>query len=345
MVNDHEDVIDDHHLAAEELAELVKYFDDVGEAVKEPPVWVIEGLLPVGITFLAGPPKAMKSTVEMAMVCAVAGIETGVLPPDMRHVEEPDRVLGFCAEHSAGELRAIIEDGFDVSMPSNGTFYLAREPFQWRLDDPGAATRLMQWLDTFKPKLFFIDPLRDFHDFDEQDSGPMNRLLRPLQRWAKQNRSAFLVVHHTRKQDTRDADKTLTASDLRGSSALFGLADGVIVLTPRRSGEVHFDVVHKRGVAWERTVRLGVWGESATETLIPKAKEVFSAIEKHLAASSKNTSPTLESLAELTKASKSTVSEAVSQLQRIGALDKARLPTSTGAKLVESAAKKFAASK
>lgn len=338
--DDHEDAVARAHEEALVAHELEAEFEDVGAAELEPPTWIIENVLPTGITFLAGPPKSMKTTIELGLICAVAGVESNALPPDMTITPEPGRVMGFCAEHTGGELKYMIQSGLGAVMPDDGRFYVAREPFQWRLDDKHAAQRLINQLEKFQPKLFFIDPLRDFHDYDETEAGPMNRLLRPLQRWAKKNKCAFLVLHHTRKPDGKDADKLMTAADMRGSSALFGLADGVIVVTRLRDGQIHFDVVHKRGVAWDRTVRLGLWGETPKETLVTKAREVMEAIWN-----SPKEPLTLETLTELTKSSKTTVQAARGQLRRLGALDAAFLPTEASRDIVESAARKWSPTK
>ena len=52
-----------------------------------------------------------------------------------------------------------------------------------------------------------------------------------------------------------------TSSILAITSALYGLADGLITLTPKGKGRVHFSVVLKRGQPFEKTVQLKVWGE------------------------------------------------------------------------------------
>lgn len=315
-------------------------FEDVGACQRHPPYWVIEDLLPAGITFLAGPPKAMKTTVELAMISAVAGIECEALPEDLRQCYDPGRVVGFCAEHDGGELKYMIEVGFGTNVPDDGRLWVAREPFQWRLDDTGSEQRLLRLLNDTRPRLFFLDPLRDFHGADEKEAGDMNRLLRPLQRWAKDNKAAFLVVHHTRKLDDKDPERVLTAQDLRGSSAIFGLADGVIVITPRRDGQVHFDVVHKRGQPWERTIKLGVWGAMSGEELTPASKKVAAFLLKMSGEGTRVTTPSYQEVAETLKMSKTTVGEAFQQLKRVGILDDKRQLTSEAPKLVANATRK-----
>lgn len=237
-------------------------FTDLAEADMSPPVWVIKGVLPTGITFLGGPPKTMKSTIEMAFSLAVAGVRAEVLPDELTELGgRSGRVMGLSAEASAGELRHMVEVGFGVVLPHDRSIVIADDPWSFRLDDPDALATLLGWLNARKPKLFWLDPLRDFHSLEENDSGGMNRLLRPLQKWAKENHSAFLVVHHTRKKSGEDKGD-YHATEMRGTTALFGIADGVIMITPRPGGKLHLRGTYKRGPEWERTVTLKAWGSS-----------------------------------------------------------------------------------
>lgn len=238
--------------------ELTGWFTDLKEAVTEPPQFVIEQLLPTGITLMVAPPKTFKSTIEVAMSLLVAGQHCDVLPEDLSRVPEHGPVFGFSAEASAGELRYMAERGFNLKVDTPFPFLIADDPWRFRLDDEDAMHRLFSALKA-KPKLVWLDPLRDYHDLDEHSSGDMQRLLRPLQRWAKENRASCLVVHHTRKLGSGE-ERNLNASDARGTSSLFGIADGLITLTPKGDTSVHFSVVVKRGPSWNRTVKLKIWG-------------------------------------------------------------------------------------
>lgn len=241
------------------------FFTDLAEADLSEPRWVVKNVLPCGIVFLAGPPKTMKSTIEMALSCAVAGLHTDVLPPDMVELGmEAGTVMGLSAEASAGELRHMVEIGMGVKIPDDRRIIIADDPWSFRLDDPEALAQLLSWLDIRKPRLFWLDPLLDFHSIDEKDSGSMNRLLRPIQRWAKENDSCFLVVHHTRKKSQEDKGD-YTTGDMRGTTALFGIADGVIVITPRPQGKLYLKGTYKRGPEWEKTITLKMWGAEGPE--------------------------------------------------------------------------------
>lgn len=187
------------------------WFDDIWEADIEPPKFVINDLIPTGLTFMVAPPKSYKSTVEMAMTLAVAGEKVKALPDGLLGVPEEGIVIGLSAEASPGELRYMVEQGMGVTNGIHGRIRLLKDPWKFRLDDPGAKTTLLKLLKEKRPRLLWIDPLRDFHSLDEVDAGEMNRLLRPLQRWAKENDSAVLIVHHTRKRSGGDEDRNLKA--------------------------------------------------------------------------------------------------------------------------------------
>lgn len=252
------------------------YFTDLAEADISPPFWVIDNILPAGIVFLAGPPKTMKSTLEMAFSLAVAGVRAEVLPADMTQVRRPGTVMGLSAEASAGELRHMVEHGMKVQMPADRRIVIADDPWQFRLDDPEAQQGLMFWLKERRPRLFWLDPLRDFHNLEERDSGGMNRLLRPVQQWAKENGCCFLVVHHTRKKSNEDKTD-YDAGDMRGTTALFGIADGVIMVTPRQGGKLYLKGTYKRGAEWERTITLNTWGmDDSTE----QARQLTGALDE-----------------------------------------------------------------
>lgn len=291
-------------------------FSDLGDAEVIPPVWVIKDLLPAGITFIAGPPKqARKSSLEMAMAVLVAGVECEALPSNMRQVVHGGTVMGLSAEATAGELRHMIEKGMGVKVPADRRILIADNPWEFRLDDGDALNRMLGWLNDRKPRMFFIDPLRDFHALDERDDGGMNRLLRPIQRWAKENDSAFVVVHHTKKKGKDEGD--YDALDMRGTTALFGIADAVLMITPRGNEVLHIGSTFKRGQSWERDIRLGMWGrkaEGGVESIEPVAGEVF----KALAAGAQD----MAAVAKQLTRSKSTVIEAVQSLTRIGAVVK-----------------------
>jgi hypothetical protein len=236
-------------------------FVDVATAQQVPPSWVIRDLIPPGLVFLAGPPKCGKSTVTAAVAALVAEYECKALPPHLSETLKHGPVLWFSAEADAGVIHHMMEDGLGVPpMEPREAILVAKSAWEWRLDDEDALDRLMTWLRRRDPRLVIIDPLRDFHKGEERDSGSMNRLLRPIREWAINHDSAVIIVHHTKKQSDDMRGENLTALDMRGTTALFGIADAVLMLTPKQSGATHIEATFKRAAGWSREVTLATYG-------------------------------------------------------------------------------------
>lgn len=253
-------------------------FQDLGAAIKMPPEWILDELVPVGLGFLGGPPKSKKSTVAMALACTIAGWDCRALPPFMRVTKRTGPSLVFSMEASAGELRHMVEEGLYTETKPDGSILVADSPWDFRLDDPFGMTTLMRWLKDADPRLVIIDPLRDMHAIDENDSGEMNRLLRPLHRWAVKNSASVLILHHTTKPG--EGQGTYKAMNLRGTGALYGMADYVLMLTPQGE-KLHIEATFKRAEKWERTIVMRSYGQtnSATEVLGDVDKMVLKAHE------------------------------------------------------------------
>lgn len=244
----------------ESLYPVDGYFTDVAVAVKRPPAWLIEGLLPQGLVFLAGPPKeAYKSTLTMAMSALIARFLCRGVPQEWKPVTRGP-VMVFSHEADAGELRYTLEDGLGVKLTPTESIIVCNEPEHFRLDDEGedqGISQMLYWLNLRKPALVIIDPLANFHSVEEKDSGRMIQLVAPLRRWAKNNGATVLVVHHTRKLDE---DRPYRAADMRGTSALFGLADGILVVTPTKQRcTLTIEGIFKRGKGWTKTITFGFW--------------------------------------------------------------------------------------
>lgn len=251
------------------LEDYSEDFEDLAEAEIIPPRWVIQDLLPVGITLLASPPKAGKSTITLAAACLVAEYTCQALPPSLSQVHSPGPVMVFSAEAMAGELRYMVEVGLGVKLHANAGILVARRPEEFLLDGKVGMKKLMHWLKARQPKLAILDPLRNFHEKDENDAGEMLRLLAPLRRWAIDHDSSFVVVHHTKK--LQEGQTQATANDMRGSSAMFGVADGVLIATPRaKEGEIVIDATFKRAKGWVRPMTIGSYdnvGKGGAEVL------------------------------------------------------------------------------
>jgi hypothetical protein len=291
------------------MDEIDEVFTDLGSAELVEVDWLIKDLLPSGLIIMGAPPKAGKSTFEMAMSLLVAGLPCKALPSFMGDVVKRGVVAGWSYEATAGELKHMCEVGLGVAVPADRSILIADNPWLFRLDDEDGLSRLLGWLDKINPMLAWLDPLRDFHVLEEKDSGQMNRLLRPLQAWAKDHGSAVLVVHHTKKKDEGD----FTANDLRGSNAIFGIADGVLMLTPKGHGMTNIKATFKRAQGWDRTIRIASY-----EYLTEGAWEHLGDVENKTLKLIEGGAPNLEAIATQLKVGKSRIVQALAALERAG---------------------------
>ena len=91
----------------------------------------------------------------------------------------------------------------------------------------------------------------------------MMDVLAPWQEWAKDNHAGVVCCHHVRKpSEARD----YTSDDARGSTAIIGMCDAVMVITPKND-HLLVKATYKRAQPWERLLRLGTWGTRGEELL------------------------------------------------------------------------------
>jgi hypothetical protein len=296
---------------------LEEAFCDLSAAVRQPPSWIIEDLVPPGLIFVGGPPKAFKSSFTTAIALLASGHDCKVLPPFLSRVKKDGPVLMFSYEATAGELRDMAESGLRTKV-KEGAIFVADDPWDFRLDDPNGLNEFLRWCNARDPRIVILDPLRDFHQLEEKDSGGMNRLLRPIRQWAVESDSAVLVVHHTKKREDGGAGG-YDNNDLRGTGALFGIADGVLMLsptTPTGSGPKRIKATFKRAAGWERVIQLSMYDEKgpATEQLTSNDQKVLSTMKAGIKKSTLIARNTGMSLAD--------VRQSVDKLARNGFIDR-----------------------
>lgn len=261
---------DDHDLG--QSLPIHGYFQDLATATIEEPVWIIKDLIPKGLTFISGPPKqSMKSTMTAAISALVSGHTCKVLPPFMSNVVNMGRVMWLSAEANAGELKDMMINGMGLKLQANESIIVADDPWEFRLDDPDGWKRLKEWLDELKPRLVILDPLAEFHNLDEKVAGDMIRLLRPIRKWAVDNDRAVIFVHHVSKKASDQKGENYDAMDMRGSGALFGKADGLMVVTPKGKEEerrIHIQAIFKRALGWKKEIQLAAYNRKGMDATV-----------------------------------------------------------------------------
>jgi hypothetical protein len=192
------------------------------------PKWAVEGILPDGLSLLAGKPKLGKSWLALNLAVAVA---TGGVALGSIRVERGD-VLCLALEDTKRRLKErlakLAEKQGLVEWPP--TLYLARN---WPRQDNGGLRALREWLRAHPAsRLVVIDTWPKFRPFRARrgDSYEEDYLhASELKAVADEYRVAILAVAHCRKMDAVDP-----LDQVSGTLGLTGAADGTAVLKRER---------------------------------------------------------------------------------------------------------------
>jgi AAA domain len=229
-----------------------------------PPIrWSVQGLLPEGVTLLAGKPKLGKSW--MALGIAIA-ISTGGVALGTRQVEMGD-VLYMALEDNYRRLRKRLKKLLTNEAPER--LHIVTE---WPRMDEGGAEALERWLEAHPDaRLVVVDilkrvrprtsPNRSVYEADYE-------ALEAMQRLAAEYEVSILVVHHLRKLGAADP-----LDEISGSTGLSGGADGVLVLKRDRGCADAYLHVTGREIEEEAELALRWESDLASWTLVGDAEE------------------------------------------------------------------------
>jgi RecA-family ATPase len=191
--------------------------------------YIVPGIIPEGITILAGKPKIGKSWLALDIALAVAGDRflLGEIRP------APGAVLYAALEDNKRRLfkriRKIIAAN-NVEWPTDLT--LANK---WRRFDNGGVEDVKEWAESVNnPRLVILDTLAgvrpDRRNGDSMYDGDY-KALAELHSWASETGIAVLILHHTRKMEADDPIDTIS-----GSLGLAGCADTSVILSRSSKG-------------------------------------------------------------------------------------------------------------
>lgn len=197
-----------------------------------PPIrWVVPGILPEGVTILAGKPKLGKSWLAMDLCLGVA---CGGAVLGTKRVEGGP-CLYLALEDSPRRLQRRLRSLMAGDIESGGGD--APEGFEfatgWPRVGEGCEERLRAWLEAHPgARLVVIDTLKKIRPKADVRKGVYDadyEALEPLLPLAAEFGIAVVVVHHTRK--TPGADPL---EEVSGSFGLSGGVDGVLVMRRER---------------------------------------------------------------------------------------------------------------
>src|SRR5215217_8022698 len=183
--------------------------------------WAVPGVLPEGVTILAGKPKMGKSWLGLGLCVSVAaggralgkiGVERGGAL--YLGLEDRERRLQKRLHKILGERD--VPHGLDVA-------------WEWPQLDHGGVEALDSWLEAHPDtRLVVIDTLKKIRPRDGQSRSVYDldyEALEPLLPLAAEFGVAILVVHHLRKLEAGDPFDMIS-----GSTGLTGGVDGALVL-------------------------------------------------------------------------------------------------------------------
>ncbi len=246
----------------------------------EPLRWAVPGIVPEGLSILAGGPKTGKSWLAMHMAVAVAsgGSLFGQLPT------VKGGALYLALEDSQRRLKERLGKVL-AGEPAPENLYLVTH---WDVLGDGFSERLDTWLGEHPEcRLVIVDVLqrvrprtRDKTKTEYQDDSDV---MEALQEVPRDRRVAMVMIHHTRKMTAPDPFDMVS-----GSQGVTGGADSILVLMRQRdqkdatlhaiSREADFDAM---ALEWDS--QLCMWkllGKAADHNLSAERKRVLEFLRK-----------------------------------------------------------------
>jgi hypothetical protein len=212
----------------------------------QPVEFIVDKIMPEGLSILAGSPKVGKSWVSLDFCLAVAlgGRALSVIECAQGNV------LYLAREDSYRRLQSRIALIMGGSMEAPKALELVPQEHDWIGGEEGLAN-LSEWAEEVaRPKLVVLDTLARV----EPEMGEDNKrgvyagnyaMMARYKRWADEHHVAVLAVMHDRKGDS-GASKTGMAADpftkISGTRGLTGAADTLMFLESirgTRTGELH----------------------------------------------------------------------------------------------------------
>jgi AAA domain len=226
---------------------------------------ILPGLIPEGVTILAGKPKIGKSWLLLDVCMAVAG--------DRFVLGETKPVQGDVLYLALEDNQRRLKKRTDKIMQGAATWPESLDIHtEWRRVDQGGLDDIKEWCEAHPARrLICIDTLakiRPIASKNEQAYGFDYRAIEGLQKLAGQYQIGIVLSHHLRKASSEND----VFDDVSGTLGLTGAADAIVILK-RYSGMVK---VHVRGRDIEESEFAAEFNKDTCRwRLVGEADEVF----------------------------------------------------------------------
>lgn len=281
------------------------------------PKWIVPGIIPAGLSFLAGRPKVGKSWLALQLA---HGVATGgkVFDEDI----EPGKVLYLALEDNARRLKdrstkqgvpAHARIDFVTEWPA-----LNGEGLAQLITEVGKGTYTLIVIDTFSRAIS--------GKADQMDGGAMTDIVGQLQRVAQGFDVAMLVIDHHRKTNAFIADPI---DDIMGATGKAAVADAAIGLYKERGKagaqlKITGRDIEERTLALEWDAMTWSWqmlGEAGEVMANTRKADVIDAIRTLVDIGEL---PTTNEIASITRLDKSNVSHILADLLNQGHVAKGK---------------------
>ena len=227
------------------------------DQVFHPPVWIADGIIPEGLTILAGAPKTGKSwlALSLGVACSLGGRFMGQIQVDKLPC------LYLALEDHPRRLQKRMND--INALPSQDLHFAAAG--EWKQGDAGLED-IIKWKKQFHDETAFviIDTLAKFNGPQPGKNGYSYTddyaTVGKIKDIADDIKLPIIVIHHTKKAPEEDPLFMVS-----GTTGLTGAADTTIVLTRARGradAELHVDgrdIEEAKELALRFDITIGGW--------------------------------------------------------------------------------------
>ena len=203
------------------------------EKEKLPPEFIVDGLIPCGLSIIVGAPKTRKSFLALDLADCVASGRDFL---GRKTVKCLAAYFDFEGKKSRSSSRADAMGGIsnDVSITHECRYFLAQRKGDNKTDSAQATlTDVIKQIHDVSPlhRLFIIDTYSRARGRVQTDGANAYdvdvQLLEPLQRLAADLNIAIVLIHHTRKGADRAGDSFEAAN---GTTGIVGSVDAALFL-------------------------------------------------------------------------------------------------------------------
>ena len=194
-----------------------------------PQRWLVEGVLPEGVSLLVSPPKVGKTRLATQLAIAVASGGYALNHPDTTC--QPAEVLYLVLESGNRRAQKDLQQLGGTDPRIADRLHIAAD---WRRLSAGGAADLEHWLDAHpNVKLVIIDTLAAVRNSGHGGSGFLYSedylVGGTIKRIADQRGVSVVLIHHSRKGDAEDV-----LDNVSGSSGVTGSVDHILVIKRKR---------------------------------------------------------------------------------------------------------------